>query len=169
MVTNDTFVKTNITKCIRWISMSNFSSVWCFRTQLKSESRSKQKGRVAARHLLAKSPEQTARRWTRTLRGTLQPTADRLDKAQLSLNIQTPAHQTGTSPPKERNENNVTYGVLYYTECFLMRSVSLTQTVCPDGNTPRARLAFTFQLWWICWILKGGGGVGESDIYLTST
>lgn len=149
---------------MRWIY--KVFSVLSFRTQLKSESRSKRKGRAAVRHLLAKSPERTARRWTRTLRGTLHPTAQgQTRQAQLSQNIQTPAHHTGISPLKEPNENNVTCGVLYYTECFLMRSAPLTQTVCPDGNTLRARLAFTFQLWWICWILKGGEGSGQA-IYI---
>lgn len=68
------------------------------RMQLKSESRSKQKGRVAAQHLPAKSPGQTARRWTRTRRGTHHPTAQ-----ERTQQAQTPAHHTGISSQKEGN------------------------------------------------------------------
>lgn len=68
------------------------------RMQLKSESRSKRKGKAAAQRLPAKSPGQTARRWTRTPRGTHHPSAQ-----ERTQQAQTPAHHTGISSQKERN------------------------------------------------------------------
>lgn len=124
------------------------------RMQLKSESRSKQKGRVAAQHLPAKSPGQTARRWTRTHRGTRHPTAQ-----ERTQQAQTPAHHTGISSQKEGNGTLILQcAFLFY--WVLPDAVSAQFWMC--GGT----MGFHCQLWRFCWTLNclgvRGGAAGSA-------
>lgn len=98
------------------------------RMQLKSESRSKRKERAAAQRLPAKSPGQTARRWTRTHRGTHHPTAQ-----ERTQQAQAPAHHTGISSQKERN------GRTPLTVCFFL--FNFFYWVLPDAVS---------ALFWTC-------------------
>ncbi len=124
------------------------------RMQLKSESRSKQKERVAAQRLPAKSPGQTARRWTRTPRETYHPTAQ-----EQTQQAQTPAHYTGISSQKERNGRTLLlqcafFIYFYFTKCFLMQSVPCSEHVWHDGSPlPALTILLNSELW---------GGVGTT-------
>ncbi len=124
------------------------------RMQLKSESRSKQKERAAAQRLPAKSPGQTARRWTRTPRGTYHPTAQ-----EQTQQAQTPAHHTGISSQKERNGRTLllqcAFFIFYFTECFLMQSVPCSEHVWHDGSPlPALTILLNSELW-------GGAGTAK--------